>query len=56
MTTRILVTGGAGFIGSHSVLGHERRHLAGIDPVRPWRAVREAAFPVPLDEKKGSTR
>lgn len=41
---------------AYSVLGHEGWRRAGIEPIRPWREALEAAFPVLLDERKGSAR
>ncbi|WP_317447120.1 dTDP-4-dehydrorhamnose reductase [Streptomyces collinus] len=41
---------------AYSVLGHDRWRGAGIEPIRPWREALEAAFPVLLDERKGSVK
>ncbi|MER6470832.1 dTDP-4-dehydrorhamnose reductase [Streptomyces collinus] len=41
---------------AYSVLGHEGWRRAGIEPIRPWREALEAAFPVLLDERKGSAK
>ncbi|MET8585982.1 dTDP-4-dehydrorhamnose reductase [Streptomyces collinus] len=41
---------------AYSVLGHERWRRAGIEPIRPWGEALEAAFPVLLDERKGSVK